>query len=195
MSMDIPAWIQAVSSVLAVLASGFAVWATFNIYQRQSAEEACREEMLTAAEIERMSNELEAKRELIRILLGRCRATLERAVRKLEHNHAGRPYKGFTIENGKTTAGEIAECIQALSEFPVINAPDADTAKRILGARFWMNIACRRMEKLQEKLELKESLDKITFKEPRDKVKSYLDFSKEPDVSALIDFSVKSDED
>lgn len=170
--VDLPSWIQAWGSVAGVAAAAAGVWAAFAVVKHFHRLERAREDAALAA-----------RREVVHLLLGRCKSALKRAKGK----SSARSKTPFNLDNVSATEGEMDECIHALSTVDLMDLPDADAVKRLMGARYWMNVARRRVTRVRSKLEGGELPKGDEFDMPLRMLSDYCQFDKEPDVSALFE--------
>ncbi|VXB03169.1 hypothetical protein [Brevundimonas sp. G8] len=147
-------WVQAIGSVAAV-------WAAFAIFSRQNREHNAREQ-----------NAAEAKITAARAVLKRSHEAIRRA-----HSKMTRSAKTtFALGNVSATEEDLDECIDLLCSVPLFELPSTDLVTRVMDARYWLNTARRRTEKVREALEAGASMDKDLYKDPLNHLTQAADF-------------------
>lgn len=149
MDASVPDWIQAGSSLLAVVAAGAAVYMTFFVFKREREAETSREAAELADRLAREQAMVDARLAAARCILERSHEAVKKADNKL--NRRGKVY--FSLNNIDATEDDIAESHSLLQSLDVMALPSADLVQRVIDARYWVLTAKRRTARLRRLLE------------------------------------------
>jgi hypothetical protein len=147
-------WVQAIGSVAAV-------WAAFAIFSRQNREHNAREQAAADAKII-----------AVRTVLARSHKAVDRA-----HHKLARTAKvTFAPGNIGATEKDLDECVDLLSGVPLFDLPNTDLVDRVMDARYWLNTARRRTDKIRAALEAGTAPKRDLYDDPLDHLARAADF-------------------
>jgi hypothetical protein len=147
-------WVQAIGSL-------GAIWAAFMIFSHQSRAESRRER-----------DAAKARQSAVRAVLERCKEAVIRAHNKMTRNGKFAFGKG----NIAATEEDLDECLALLCDLPLLDLPNEDLVRRVMGARYWLAVARRRTKIVRDCLENGEALDSSAYKDPLAKIEEFSTF-------------------
>ncbi|MFN7129866.1 MAG: hypothetical protein ACK4OJ_12465 [Brevundimonas sp.] len=143
------AWVQAVGSILAILAA----WIMATWQDR--------------AHDRRKSQQIKDRIAATEVVLFQCCSALSRADNKM----SGKGRK-FNLANIGATEQDLEACLDYLSRIPIFDIPDQELVGRVVDARYWIMTARRRTAKVREQLESNQAAN-ANFAEPLEKMKIF----------------------
>ena len=137
------AWIQAVGSILAIVAA-------LIIAGRQNREHLAREAATAQAKISATL-----------AILGACDACLSKADGKIRRGRSkDSKAVGFTTVNVEATEDDFEACIERLATIPIFDLPDEKLSALIVHTRMLMDTGLRRVAMVRDQLNASQQPDK-----------------------------------
>lgn len=147
-------WLQAIGSLAAV-------WAAFAIFSHQN-----------RAEFRRERDAAQAREIAVQAVLERCREAVNRANNKMTRNGK----VTFARGNIAATEEDLDECLALLCDLPLLDLPNEDLVRRVMGARYWLATARRRTNAVRACIESGDALDTDAYKDPLAKIEAFAKF-------------------